>query len=101
MNIQTKNFKSRLKEGQHGYITQSILDFVQLNGPVRYKTMDEFYQVELRGQLNYGRSSSLNHHLENLIVPKRNRRCKRYLVKRSDGLYVIGHIFTGTDLIKK
>jgi hypothetical protein len=34
MNAQTKKIKSPLKKGQHGYISQSILDYVQLNGPV-------------------------------------------------------------------
>jgi hypothetical protein len=55
--------------------------------------MDEYYQVELRGRSEYNRSSSFNHHLENLVQPKINRRCGRYLVKLRNGKYKIDYYF--------
>lgn len=82
-----KGFKLPLEKGQHGYVTQSILDFVQLNEPVRYRDMDKYYLTQIQGKPD-GRSSSFNHHLQNLIVPK-HRRCSRYLCKGSNGLYTV------------
>ncbi len=82
-----EGFKYPLREGQHGYVTQSILDFVQLNGPVRYRDMDRYYLTRIQGKPDQ-RSSSFNHHLESLVQPK-NRRCGRYLRKGSHGLYTV------------
>jgi len=82
-----EGFKYPLVEGQHGYVTQSILDFVQLNGPVRYRDMDRYYLTRIQGKPDQ-RSSSFNHHLESLVQPK-NRRCGRYLRKGSNGLYTV------------
>lgn len=92
---------TRLKKGQHGWITQEILDFVYYNGEVSYKEMDVHYQTVCQGKPEYNRSSSFNHHLESLVKPSRRRRCRRYLIKGSNGKYTIGFAFTATDLLTK
>jgi hypothetical protein len=90
----------RLKKGQHGWITQEILDFVYLKGEVSYKEMDTHYLVVCQGKPAYQRSSSFNHHRVNLIKPSNKRRCRRYLVKGSNRKYTIGFAFTAADLYK-
>ena len=90
----------RLKKGQHGWITQEILDFVYLNGEVSYKEMDTHYLVVCQGKPAYQRSSSFNHHRVSLIKPSTKRRCRRYLVKGSNGKYTVGFAFTASDLYK-
>ena len=90
----------RLKKGQHGWITQEILDFVYLNGEVSYKEMDTHYQVVCRGKQAYQKSSSFNHHWVNLTKKSSKRRCRRYLVKGSNRKYTIGFAFSATDLYK-
>jgi hypothetical protein len=92
---------TRLKKGQHGWITQEILDFVYYNGEVSYKEMDVHYQTVCQGKPEYNRSSSFNHHLESLVKPSSRRRCRRYLIKGSNGKYSIGFAFTATDLLTK
>ena len=91
----------RLKKGQHGWITQEILDFVYLSGEVSYKEIDTHYLVVCQGKPAYQRSSSFNHHLESLVKPSRRRRCRRYLVKGSNRKYTVGFSFTASDLYKK
>ncbi len=76
-----------LIKGQRGWITQSILDFAQLYGPIRYRDLDRFYLTVCQGKPD-GRSSSFNHHLVSLVKPV-NRRCGRYLSKQRDGLYIV------------
>ncbi len=90
----------RLKKGQHGWITQEILDFVYLNGEVSYKEMDTHYLVVCQGKPAYRRSSSFNHHWVNLTKPSKKRRCRRYLIKESNRKYTIGFSFTTADLYK-
>ncbi len=90
----------RLKKGQHGWITQEILDFVYLNGEVSYKEMDTHYLVVCQGKPAYQRSSSFNHHWVNLTKPSKKRRCRRYLIKESNRKYTIGFSFTTADLYK-
>ena len=92
---------TRLKKGQHGWITQEILDFVYYNGEVSYKEMDVHYQTVCQGKPEYNRSSSFNHHLESLVKPSSRRRCRRYLIKGSNGKYTLGFAFTATDLLTK
>lgn len=91
----------RLKKGQHGWITQEILDFAYLSGEVSYKEMDVHYQTVCQGKSEYNRSSSFNHHLESLVKASRRRRCRRYLVKGSNRKYTVGFAFTASDLYKK
>lgn len=92
---------TRLKKGQHGWITQEILDFVYYNGEVSYKEMDVHYQTVCQGKPEYSRSSSFNHHLESLVKPSSRRRCRRYLIKGSNGKYTVGFAFTATDILTK
>ena len=92
---------TRLKKGQHGWITQEILDFVYYNGEVSYKEMDVHYQTVCQGKPEYSRSSSSNHHLESLVKPSSRRRCRRYLIKGSNGKYTVGFAFTATDILTK
>jgi hypothetical protein len=81
---------NQLVKGQHGWITQEILDFVTSKGEVSYKQMDIHYQTVCQGKLEYNRSSSFNHHLESLIRPSTKRRCNRHLIKGSNGKYSVG-----------
>lgn len=90
----------RLKKGQHGWITQEILDFVYLNGEVSYKEMDTHYQVVCQGKKVYQKSSSFNHHWVSLTKPSSKRRCRRYLVKGPNRKYTVGFAFSATDLYK-
>jgi hypothetical protein len=90
----------RLKKGQHGWITQEILDFVYLNGEVSYKEMDTHYLVVCQGKPAYQRSSSFNHHLVNLTNPSTKRRCRRFLIKGTNGKYTVGYTFSTTDLYR-
>ena len=91
---------TRLKKGQHGWITQEILDYVYFNGEVSYKEMDTHYQTICQGKPEYTRSSSFNHHLVNLTNPSSRRRCRRFLIKGTNGKYTIGYSFSATDLYK-
>ena len=74
--------KSRVNKG----VTQSILDFVQLQGDATYTEMQNFYRKE------FG-SNSFSHILKSLTIPYKNRKTQRYLVKEgfrgSNGKYVI------------
>jgi hypothetical protein len=90
----------RLKKGQHGWITQEILDFVYLNGEVSYKEMDTHYLVVCQGKPAYQKSSSFNHHLVNLTNPSTKRRCRRFLIKGTNGKYTVGYAFSTTDLYR-
>ena len=67
-------------------VTQSILDFVQLQGDATYTEMQNFYRKE------FG-SNSFSHILKSLTIPYKNRKTQRYLVKEgfrgSNGKYVI------------
>ena len=90
----------RLKKGQHGWITQEILDFVYLNGEVSYKEMDTHYLVVCQGKPAYQRSSSFNHHLVNLTNPSTKRRCRRFLIKGTNGKYTVGYAFSTVDLYR-
>ena len=74
--------KSRVNKG----VTQSILDFVQLQGDATYTEMQNFYRKE------FG-SNSFSHILKSLIIPYKNRKTQRYLVKEgfrgSNANYVV------------
>jgi hypothetical protein len=90
----------RLRKGQHGWITQEILDFVYLNGEVSYKEMDTHYLMVCQGKPAYQRSSSFNHHLVNLTKPSTKRRCRRFLIKGTNGKYTVGYAFSASDLYR-
>jgi len=70
--------KSRVNKG----VTQSILDFVQLQGDATYTEMQNFYRKE------FG-SNSFSHILKSLIIPYKNRATRRYLVKMGNGNYEV------------
>jgi hypothetical protein len=70
--------KSRVNKG----VTQSILDFVQLQGDATYTEMQDFYRKE------FG-SNSFSHILKSLILPYKNRATRRYLVKMGNGNYEV------------
>ena len=55
-------------------VTQSILDFVQLQGDATYTEMQNFYRKE------FG-SNSFSHILKSLTIPYKNRKTQRYLAK--------------------
>jgi hypothetical protein len=70
--------KSRVNKG----VTQSILDFVQLQGDATYTEMQNFYRKE------FG-SNSFSHILKSLIIPYKNRATRRYLSKMGNGNYEV------------
>jgi hypothetical protein len=74
------NHLSKLKT--RGFITQAILDFVELQGDTTYSEMNNYYK-RITG------SNSFSHHLYNLITPYKNRPTRRYLVKNVNGNYEV------------
>lgn len=81
----------RLEKGDWGWITQSILDFVETRKSVTFTQMKEYYDVTLRGNKTIIEGGSFIHHLHSLtaLINAQHRRCGRYLVKRSDdGKYI-------------
>ena len=78
-----KDYDNHLKKlKQRGYITQSILDFVELQGDATHMEIHNFYR-------KFTGSNSFSYVLRNLIVPYKNRPTKRYLVKMSGGNYEV------------
>ena len=81
----------KLEKGDWGWITQSLLDFVETKVSVTFTQMKEYYDVTLRGNKTIIEGGSFIHHLHSLtaLINAQNRRCGRYLVKRdSDGKYI-------------
>ena len=70
--------KSRVNKG----VTQSILDFVQLQGDATYTEMQDFYRK------TFG-SNSFSHILKSLIRRYKNRATRRYLSKMANGNYEV------------
>lgn len=86
------NKSYRLQKGDWGYVTQSILDFVEQNGKVTFTEMKRFYDVDIHGYSSEYSGGSFIHHLHALrsVVNARNRRCGRILVKdMNDGKYIV------------
>jgi len=77
------NKSVKLQPGDWGYITQSLLDFVEQNGKATFTEMKSYYDVVLRGKPKMEIGGSFIHHLQAIVKVKNafNRRCKRYLVK--------------------
>ena len=71
---------------ERGFITQAILDYVDMKGAVTYTEMSNYYK-SITG------SNSFSHILANLRIPYKNRKTQRYVAKEgkrySDALYVI------------
>jgi hypothetical protein len=61
---------------------QSVLDYVERNGSVTHKEMQEYYK-SLNG------SNTFAYCLRNLIIPYKNRNTKRYLIKNDTGKYEV------------
>ena len=82
-----KDYDNHLKNlRERGFITQSILDYVDMKGAVTYTEMSNYYK-SITG------SNSFSHILANLRIPYKNRKTQRYVAKEgkrySDALYVI------------
>lgn len=75
--IETKEPKFR-GEGT----AQLVLDYVERNGSVTHKEMQEYYK-SLNG------SNTFAYCLKNLRVPYKNRNTKRYLIKNDIGKYEV------------
>ena len=78
------NHLTNLRE--RGYITQTLLDYVDKKGAVSYSELQTYYR-QITG------SNSFSHILDNLRTPYKNRKTQRYIAKEgrkySDALYVI------------
>jgi len=61
---------------------QSILDYVESKGSVTHKEMHEYYK-SLNG------SNTFSWCLRNLLIPYKNRKTQRYLVKNNIGRYEV------------
>lgn len=61
---------------------QMVLDFVEQHGPVTHKEMHEYYK-SLNG------SNTFSWCLRNLLIPYKNRKTQRYLVKNNIGRYEV------------
>ena len=61
---------------------QSVLDYVERNGSVTHKEMQEYYK-SLNG------SNTFAYCLRNLLIPYKNRKTQRYLAKTANGKYVV------------
>lgn len=81
----------KLEKGEWGWITQSLLDFVETKVSVTFTQLKEYYDVTIRGNKTIIEGGSFIHHLHSLtaLINAQNRRCGRYLIKRdSDGKYL-------------
>ena len=71
---------------ERGYITQALLDYVDLKGAVSHGELESYYK-SITG------SNSFSHILDNLRTPYKNRKTQRYIAKEgkrySDAKYVI------------
>ena len=78
------NHLSNLKV--RGYVTQSLLDYVDKKGAVSHGDLERYYK-SITG------SNSFSHILESLRTPYKNRKTQRYIAKEgkrySDAKYVI------------
>jgi len=79
------NYVAKLNE--RGFVTQSLLDFVDKKGAVSYGELETYYKIITGG------SNSFSHILDNLRTPYKNRKTQRYIAKEgkrySDAKYVI------------
>jgi hypothetical protein len=79
------NYVAKLNE--RGFVTQSLLDFVDKKSAVSYGELETYYKIITGG------SNSFSHILDNLRTPYKNRKTQRYIAKEgkrySDAKYVI------------
>ena len=83
----SEDYDNHLKNlRERGFITQSILDYVDRKGAVSHGDLERYYK-SITG------SNSFSHILANLRIPYKNRKTQRYIAKEgkrySDALYVI------------
>ena len=75
------------KLNERGFVTQSLLDFVDKKGAVSYGELETYYKIIT------GDSNSFSHILDNLRTPYKNRKTQRYIAKEgrryTDAKYVI------------
>ena len=70
-----KDYDNHLaKLNERGYITQSLLDYVDMKGAATYMEINNYYK-SITG------SNSFSHHLYNLMTPYKNRKTQRFLSK--------------------
>ena len=82
-----KDYDNHLKNlRERGYVTQSILDYVDKKGAVTHKELETYYK-QITG------SNSFSHVLQSLRTPYKNRKTQRYIAKEgkkySNAKYVI------------
>ena len=79
------NYLAKLNE--RGYVTQTLLDYVDKKGAVSHGELESYYKIITGG------SNSFSHILESLRTPYKNRKTQRYVAKEgkrySDAKYVI------------
>ncbi len=79
-----ENHLNKLKE--RGYVTQALLDYVDLKGAVTHKELESYYK-QITG------SNSFSHVLQSLRTPYKNRKTQRYVAKEgkryTDAKYII------------
>lgn len=81
--VSSDNGYSINPKGNRGEGTaQSVLDYVERNGSVTHKEMQEYYK-SLNG------SNTFAYCLKNLLIPYKNRNTKRYLIKNNVGKYEV------------
>ena len=83
----SEDYDNHLKNlRERGFITQSILDYVDRKGAVSHGDLERYYK-SITG------SNSFSHILESLRTPYKNRKTQRYIAKEgkrySDAKYVI------------
>ena len=83
----SEDYDNHLKNlRERGFITQSILDYVDRKGAVSHGDLERYYK-SITG------SNSFSHILDNLRTPYKNRKTQRYIAKEgkrySDAKYVI------------
>jgi hypothetical protein len=84
----SKDYDNHLaKLNQRGYITQTMLDYVDKKGAATYTEMENYYKIITGG------SNSFTHILQSLRTPYKNRKTQRYLAKEgrplSNALWVV------------
>ena len=83
----SKDYDNHLaKLNQRGYITQTLLDYVDRKGAVSHGELESYYK-SITG------SNSFSHILDNLRTPYKNRKTQRYIAKEgkryTDAKYII------------
>lgn len=85
--VEQDSQRYEVNKRERGYITQTLLDYVDLKGAVSYGELESYYKLITGG------SNSFSHILDNLRTPYKNRKTQRYIAKEgkrySDAKYVI------------